>query len=122
MTKKHAVVRSVALDPGTRFREPPHVPPAERLNEPALGFMTPQSRVQVLTYDSVANAEIGNIVATLNTLKLKHFLVAETDPKSPKQVVRGMFSRTKIGSNLRMNLNLVEVGPQSLAEMAHDKS
>jgi CBS-domain-containing membrane protein len=196
MIRKHAVMPHTALDAGTRFREPPHVPPAERLNAPALGFMTdfnlttpittdaevpidraldkmrreavrlllvidgenriigkitsmeiegeepialaqerrmprseilvkhimsPQSKVQVLTYESVANAEVGHVVATLNYLKLKHLLVVETDPVSKSQIVRGVISRARIGAHLRMNLNLVDVGPQTLAEMAHDK-
>ena len=197
MTKKHAVIPSIALDPGTRTREPEYVPPAERLNQPALDFMTdftvmtpitigpdvsidkaldkmrrevvrlllvtddddriigkitsmeiegekpvafaqqrrvprseirvkdimsPQAEVRVLTYDSVAKAEIGHIVATLNYLELKHLLVVETDPQSKSQVVRGVLSRSKIGKDLHMNLNLVVVEPQTLAERARGKS
>lgn len=197
MTQKHAVLPYVPLESGTAFREPPRVPVHERLNAPALRFMTdfnetipatigpdvpidraletmrragvrlllvvdderriigkitsmeiegeepvalaqerrvarsaiqvkdimtPQSEVQVLSYASVAGAEVGHVVATLNYLKLKHLLVVEPDPDSQGQVVRGVFSRARIGAELRMNLNLVEVGRQTLGQMAHNKS
>lgn len=196
MTKKHAVMSYLALDPGTGFREPPYVSPAERFNRPALDFMTdfsdttpitvgpevpidealekmrrqvvhllividdeykiigkvtamelegeepvklaqerrvprseirvkeimtPQPEIHALNYEQVAKAEVGHVVATLNYLKLKHLLVVETDPASKRQIVRGVFSRARIGAELRVNLNLVEVESTTLAERFQDK-
>lgn len=191
MPKKHKVMSYHTLDAGVGFREPPHVAPADRFDQPSLPFMTdfteampittgpdvvidkarekmrrhnvhllividsdykiigkvtameiesekplqivqkrrvrrsevrvkdimtPQPEIHVIDYEDVLKSEVGHVVATLNSLQLKHIIVVEKDPTSAAQVVRGVFSRARIGAELGLNLNLLEVESATLAD------
>lgn len=59
-------------------------------------IMTPQAEISVLNMISVGEAAVGHILATLHQLERQHTLVVETDEASGRQVVRGMFSASRI--------------------------
>lgn len=59
-------------------------------------IMTPRAEIQVLNMISVEEARVGHILATLHALERQHVLVVETDATSGRQVVRGLFSSSRI--------------------------
>ncbi len=62
--------------------------------------MTPRDQMEVLNLVSVRNARVGNIVATLRALERQHALVAEIDPESGAQILRGVFSTSQLSRQL----------------------
>lgn len=93
--------------------------------------MTPQPDIEALHMLSVRNARVGHIVATLRALEQRHLLVVQSadgngepadDEAMPsigsgKQVVRGLFSSTQIGRQLRVDVDEIMTPAHSLAEM-----
>jgi CBS domain-containing protein len=93
--------------------------------------MTPQAKIEALHMLSVRNAEVGHIVATLRALEQRHLLVVQSadengepadDEAMPSigsgtQVVRGLFSSTQIGRQLRVDVDEIMTPAHSLAEM-----
>ncbi len=61
-------------------------------------IMTPAERIEVLPYDSVIEARVGHVVATLLAAGRQHGLVVEADGRS--EVVRGIFSLSQIANAL----------------------
>lgn len=59
-------------------------------------IMTPQADLTVLNMISLDEATVGHILATLHALERQHVLVAETDAATGRQVVRGLFSASRI--------------------------
>lgn len=94
-------------------------------------IMTPQQDIEALHMLSVRNAQVGHIVATLRALEQRHLLVVqaaddngepgneESVPSigSGKQIVRGLFSSTQIGRQLRVDVDEIMTPAHSLAEM-----
>lgn len=94
-------------------------------------IMTPQTDIEALHMLSVRNAQVGHIVATLRALEQRHLLVVQSanengepadDEAMPgigsgKQVVRGLFSSTQIGRQLRVDVDEIMTPAHSLAEM-----
>lgn len=63
--------------------------------------MTPAANLEVLAFDDVRRAKLGQIVATLRTSGRQHALVVEHDPAP---FIRGIFSATQIARNLGVAL------------------
>lgn len=63
-------------------------------------LMHPVSGIDVLDFNEVRHAVVGDIVATLKQLGQQHVLVIATDPVDGSQQVRGVFSATQIGRQL----------------------
>ncbi|HSS65886.1 MAG TPA: CBS domain-containing protein [Gammaproteobacteria bacterium] len=94
-------------------------------------IMTPQGEIEALHMLSVRNAQVGHIVATLRALEQRHLLVVQSangigesdeDEAMPSigsgtQVVRGLFSSTQIGRQLRVDVDEIMTPAHSLAEM-----
>lgn len=94
-------------------------------------IMTPQAEIDALHMLSVRNAQVGHIVATLRALERRHLLVVQSagengepadDEALPsigtaKQVVRGLFSSSQIGRQLRVDVDEILTPAHSLAEM-----
>ncbi len=94
-------------------------------------IMTPQADIEALHMLSVRNAQVGHIVATLRALEQRHLLVVQSaegngEPAdeealpsigSGKQVVRGLFSSSQIGRQLRVDVDEIMTPAHSLAEM-----
>lgn len=75
--------------------------------------MVPQQAIEVLDYDEVLRSTVEEIVLTLRHSGRQHALVLETDG-GPR--VRGIFSATRIGRQLGIDLAGSET-PQSFAEI-----
>ncbi len=77
--------------------------------------MVRHDRVQVLDFADVQHSSVGDIVATLHDSGRQHALVLERGA-TPR--VRGIFSITRIGRRLGVQLDANE-RPQSFAEIEH---
>ena len=66
--------------------------------------------IDMLEFNAVRHASVGDIVATLKRLGRQHMLVSTIDSATGRQQVRGMFSATQIGRQLG-----IEVQPLELA-------
>lgn len=73
-------------------------------------LMTPQSELEVMKFEEVKKAQVGQIVATLKKAGRQHGLVVAEDPDG-KQTVCGIFSTSQIARQLGMNVK------QMLAEI-----
>jgi len=67
-------------------------------------LMTPQEELDVLHFDDVRLARVGDIVATLKYFGRQHAMVVETTDDQTRQMVRGLFSATQIGRQLGMTV------------------
>ena len=68
-------------------------------------IMTLQPRLEVLWMEEVANARVGDVIATLRQAQRQHALVVDTDPETGKPAVRGLFSLSQIGLQLGLDLH-----------------
>lgn len=63
-------------------------------------LMTTADAVEVLQFDDVLHAHVGDIVETLKGSGRQHALVVDRDVVSDQQKVRGIFSASQIGRQL----------------------
>ena len=82
-------------------------------------IMTPRSRISVLNMISVEEATVGHILATLQALERLHTLVVEPDEATGRQVVRGMFSTSRIQRQMHRRERERIPPAHSLAEIVH---
>lgn len=71
--------------------------------------MTHIENIQVLSMAEVLRAQVGHIVATLESVGRQHAMVVDIDPLSGEEAVRGIFSISQIGRQLGVSLQTVEV-------------
>jgi len=69
-----------------------------------LDVMTGIDVVDVIDYEIIKTAKVGNIVQTLKQLNRQHILVLENNQGIKK--IRGIFSSTQIGRQLQVQLNI----------------
>jgi CBS domain-containing protein len=70
-------------------------------------IMTPRHHVEVLCMADVLRARVGDVVETLRTAGRQHAVVmemAEGDSPSSQSVIRGLFSITRIGRQLGVEI------------------
>lgn len=72
-------------------------------------LMHPLGEIDMLEFNDVRHANVGDIVATLKRLGRQHVLVTTIDPVSGRQQVRGVFSATQIGRQLGVEVQPFEV-------------
>lgn len=65
--------------------------------------MTPADALQVLTFEDVAGATVGHVIASLKSAGRQHGLVVDEDAKG-RQRVRGIFSATQIARQLGVSI------------------
>ena len=68
-------------------------------------IMTFQPKMEVLLMEEVANARVGDIIATLRQADHQHALVVDSDPETGKPAVRGLFSLSQIGLQLGLDID-----------------
>jgi len=68
-------------------------------------IMTLQPKLEVLLMEEVANARVGNIIATLRQAGRQHAMVVDADPVTGKPAVRGLFSLSQIGLQLGLDID-----------------
>lgn len=67
------------------------------------------AETDMLDYNDVRHANVGDIVATLKGLGRQHVLVTAVDPADGRQRVRGVFSATQIGRQLGVEVQTFEI-------------
>jgi signal-transduction protein with cAMP-binding, CBS, and nucleotidyltransferase domain len=70
--------------------------------------MTPQERLDVLTFDDVQQTEVGHIVSTLHQAQRQHALVCEKGGNGADGV-RGVFSLSQIARQLGISIQTSEI-------------
>lgn len=71
--------------------------------------MTPIDRIQVLAMSEVERAQVGHIVATLESVGRQHAMAVDVDKHTGEETVRGIFSVSQIGRQLGISLQTFEV-------------
>lgn len=72
-------------------------------------IMTPQEQLDVLRYDEVMNARVGDIIETLKHFGRQHALVVDQHEADGEQCVRGIFSATQISRQLGQHVAPAEI-------------
>ncbi len=72
-------------------------------------LMCPRDDIDLIDIDDVLRAKVGDIVATLMTLKRQHAMVGERDPYTGLTRIRGIFSATQIGRQLGAPIQTFDV-------------
>jgi len=72
-------------------------------------IMTPQSQLDVLRYQDVLSARVGDVIETLKRFGRQHGLVMEKRADDGEQWVRGIFSATQIGRQLGRHVVPAEI-------------
>ena len=67
------------------------------------------AETDMLDFNDVGHANVGDIVATLKSLGRQHVLVTAVDPAGGRQHVRGVFSATQIGRQLGIEIQTFEI-------------
>ncbi|MDS4031657.1 MAG: CBS domain-containing protein [Candidatus Contendobacter sp.] len=80
-------------------------------------IMTLQPKLEVLRMEDVANARVGDIIATLRQTNRQHAMVVDADPETGKPAIRGLFSLSQIGLQLGLDINPAEQ-PTTYADLA----
>lgn len=68
-------------------------------------IMTLKPKLEVLLMENVVNARVGDIIATLRQVNRQHAMVVDSDPKTGKPAVRGLFSLSQIGLLLGLEID-----------------
>lgn len=72
-------------------------------------LMTLGGKLEVLQFDDVLAAKVGNIVATLRDSGRQHALVVDSDPqRGGNAAVRGIFSLAQIGKQMGLSVESAE--------------
>ena len=79
-------------------------------------LMHPVGQIDLLDFNDVHHANVGELVATLKSLGQQHVLVSAAHPASGQRRVRGVFSATQIGRQLGVEIQTFEVA-RSFAEI-----
>lgn len=80
-------------------------------------IMTLQPKLEVLRMEDVANARVGDIVATLRQTNRQHAIVVDADPETGKPAIRGLFSLSQIGLQLGLDIDPAQQ-PTTYADLA----
>ena len=72
-------------------------------------LMHPLGDVDMLDFADVRHASVGDMVTTLKKLGQQHVLVVETDARTQRQMMRGVFSATQIGRQLGIEIQTFEI-------------
>lgn len=68
-------------------------------------IMTLKPKLEVLQMEDVANARVGDIIATLRQVNRQHAMVVDNDPTTDQPAVRGLFSLSQIGLLLGLDID-----------------
>ncbi len=81
--------------------------------------MTPQNKIPTLDMEDLRHAKVGNVVQTLKELKQHYAVVVAIDEENKKQTVHGLFSLSRIGKQLNIDVTSLLPEAHSLAELQH---
>lgn len=71
--------------------------------------MVPREQLEFIPLSDVLKASVGNVVETLRRTGRRHALVYDTDMRTGMPAVRGIFSATRLGQQLGISFEPVEV-------------
>jgi CBS domain containing-hemolysin-like protein len=71
--------------------------------------MVSRDELEFIAYDDVLRASVGDVVETLRRTGRRHALVNDIDMRTGMQAVRGIFSATRLGQQLGMTFEPIEV-------------
>ena len=78
-------------------------------------LMTPRERLEVIDFQDVVHARVGQVVATLQAVGRQHAMVVDRDAQG-RQVVRGLFAASQLGRQLGAPIQTFEIA-RSFAEV-----
>ena len=78
-------------------------------------LMTPRERLEVISFEDVAHACVGHVVATLQAVGRQHAMVVDRDAQG-RQLVRGLFAASQLERQLGTPIHTVEIA-RSFAEV-----
>ncbi|OWY38106.1 histidine kinase [Xenophilus sp. AP218F] len=81
-------------------------------------IMTPRKQLDALEWSAVAQANVGQLVATMKQLGRQHALVVEQNPQNGHHELCGLFSTSNMARRLGMPLSFIRV-PQALSEIQY---
>ncbi|MBL8251009.1 MAG: CBS domain-containing protein [Candidatus Competibacter sp.] len=84
-------------------------------------IMTLKPKLEVLLMEDVAKARVGDIIATLRHVNRQHAMALDTDPRTGKPAVRGIFSLSQIGLQLGFDIDRTQ-HPTTYADLAKAKT
>ena len=67
--------------------------------------MSPAEEIEVLVFDAVRTARVGDVVTTLRETGRLHALVVAYSGSAATPVIRGIFSATQIGKQLGIRVD-----------------
>ncbi len=115
----HAHVVGLITPRDINGEKPIHFASEERVTRDRIqvgDIMTRKSRMDVLQYQHVEKARVGDIILTLRESARQHAIVVQPNPGGDEMLLRGLFSITQIGRQLG-----IEIEPtgavQSFAEL-----
>lgn len=68
-------------------------------------LMTLQPKLEVLLMEDVLAARVGDIIASLRQAGRQHAMVVDHDPETGQLAVRGIFSLSRIGAQLGLDID-----------------
>jgi CBS-domain-containing membrane protein len=71
-------------------------------------IMSPAEEIEVLAFDEVRTARVGDVVATLRDAGRQHALVVAQFGPAATPVIRGIFSATQIGKQLGIRVDTTQ--------------
>lgn len=72
-------------------------------------IMVSREQLEFIAYGDVLKASVGDVVETLRRTGRRHALVYDMDQRTRMHAVRGIFSATRLGQQLGMSFEPVEV-------------
>lgn len=72
-------------------------------------IMVHRDELEFVAYSDVLKASVGDVVETLRRSGRRHALVYDMDQRTRMQAVRGIFSATRLGQQLGMSFEPIEV-------------
>ena len=83
-------------------------------------LMVPLEKIPAFDYSTVKQSLVRHVVATFRELERPHALVVQTDERSKKQTVRGIFSSAQISKLLGRSVYTPLHAGNSLADIQHE--
>ncbi|HHI77493.1 MAG TPA: CBS domain-containing protein [Gammaproteobacteria bacterium] len=80
-------------------------------------IMTPRHRIEVLDYEEVLQARVGDIVETLRRLGRQHALVMQRGEGDEMDRIRGIISTTQVSKQTGERIDVVGL-PTTIADLA----
>lgn len=72
-------------------------------------IMVPRDQLELVSYQDVLKASVGNVVETLRRTGRRHALVHDFDKRAGTDAVRGIFSATRLAQQLGIDFEPMEV-------------